>query len=150
MLRTCCRNVRASSRIHGDFTRGMTDSDHFSMRGQVRMMDKLALEMETFEEILERFEVDVKRAKECGDYSQMVRPLCAELSLVDLSMSLSHYMQCVPVHKVRCNARLHSSSESRRQTRTMSTAFKTRLTMRKRRQRTSTHGKRYLACLAMR
>lgn len=39
------------------------------------MMDKLALEMETFEEILERFEVDVKRAKECGDYSQMVRLL---------------------------------------------------------------------------
>lgn len=36
------------------------------------MMDKLALEMETFEEILERFEVDVARAKECGDYSQMV------------------------------------------------------------------------------
>lgn len=39
---------------------------------QVRMMDKLALEMETFEEILERFEVDVARAKDCGDYSQMV------------------------------------------------------------------------------
>lgn len=38
-------------------------------------MDKLALEMETFEEILERFEMDVKRAKECGDYSQVVRPL---------------------------------------------------------------------------
>lgn len=36
------------------------------------MMDKLALEMETFEEILERFEVDVAHAKECGDYSQMV------------------------------------------------------------------------------
>lgn len=36
------------------------------------MMDKLALEMETFEEILERFEVDVARAKDCGDYSQMV------------------------------------------------------------------------------
>lgn len=36
------------------------------------MMDKLALEMETFEEILERFEVDVAQAKECGDYSQMV------------------------------------------------------------------------------
>lgn len=35
------------------------------------MMDKLALEMETFEEILERFEVDVARAKDCGDYSQM-------------------------------------------------------------------------------
>lgn len=39
---------------------------------QVRMMDKLALEMETFEEILERFEVDVAQAKLCGDYSQMV------------------------------------------------------------------------------
>lgn len=37
------------------------------------MMDKLALEMETFEEILERFEVDVAQAKLCGDYSQMVR-----------------------------------------------------------------------------
>lgn len=36
------------------------------------MMDKLALEMETFEEILERFEVDVAQAKQCGDYSQMV------------------------------------------------------------------------------
>ena len=36
------------------------------------MMDKLALEMETFEEILERFEVDVAQAKECGDYAQMV------------------------------------------------------------------------------
>lgn len=36
------------------------------------MMDKLALEMETFEEILERFEVDVAHAKQCGDYSQMV------------------------------------------------------------------------------
>lgn len=36
-------------------------------------MDKLALEMEKFEEILERFEVDVKQAKECGDYSQLVR-----------------------------------------------------------------------------
>lgn len=39
---------------------------------QVRMMDKLALEMETFEEILERFEVDVAQAKLCGDYTQMV------------------------------------------------------------------------------
>lgn len=36
------------------------------------MMDKLALEMETFEEILERFEVDVAQAKQCGDYAQMV------------------------------------------------------------------------------
>lgn len=36
------------------------------------MMDKLALEMETFEEILERFEVDVAQAKDCGDYAQMV------------------------------------------------------------------------------
>lgn len=36
-------------------------------------MDKLALEMETFEEVLERFEVDVARARECGDYRQMVR-----------------------------------------------------------------------------
>lgn len=39
------------------------------------MMDKLALEMETFEEILERFEVDVTQAKQCGDYSQMVSEL---------------------------------------------------------------------------
>ncbi|CAM9135038.1 unnamed protein product, partial [Choristocarpus tenellus] len=38
---------------------------------KVRMMDKLALEKENFEEILERFEVDVARAKECGDYNQM-------------------------------------------------------------------------------
>ncbi|CAM9362495.1 unnamed protein product [Pylaiella littoralis] len=38
---------------------------------KVRMMDKLALEMETFEEILERFEVDVAHAKQCDDYSQM-------------------------------------------------------------------------------
>lgn len=37
------------------------------------MMDNLALEMGTFEDILERFEVDVARAKECADYSQMVR-----------------------------------------------------------------------------
>lgn len=37
------------------------------------MMDKLALEMEIFEELLEGFEDDVARAKEFGDYSQMVR-----------------------------------------------------------------------------
>lgn len=83
----------------------MTDSDHSFVCGQVRMMDKLALEMETFEEILERFEVDVKRAKECGDYSQMVRPLCTELSLASQSMFPCPHVACVPMHKVRCNTR---------------------------------------------
>jgi hypothetical protein len=34
------------------------------------MMDRLALEKEKFEAILERFEADVGRAKELGDYSQ--------------------------------------------------------------------------------
>lgn len=39
------------------------------------MMDKLALEMEAFEEILERFEEDITQAKACNDYSQMVRSM---------------------------------------------------------------------------
>lgn len=39
---------------------------------QVRMMDKLALEMERFEETIGRFEVDIAQAKQCGDFTQMV------------------------------------------------------------------------------
>jgi hypothetical protein len=35
---------------------------------QVRMMDKLALEKEKFEALLEKFQLDVKRAKVHSDY----------------------------------------------------------------------------------
>lgn len=50
------------------------------------MMDKLALEMEAFEEILERFEEDITQAKACNDYSQMVRSMPNNS---DLAISIS-------------------------------------------------------------
>ena len=37
---------------------------------KVRMMDKLAVEKNRFEELLEQFEVDVKRAKAFAEYDQ--------------------------------------------------------------------------------
>lgn len=81
------------------------------------MMDKLALEMETFEEIIERFEVDVAQAKQCGDFAQMVSERASTLgsfmralSLTSAVIASSKHMRARFEERDRCLVFLSSNS----------------------------------------
>jgi hypothetical protein len=56
-------------------------------------MDRLALEKEKFEAILERFEADVGRAKELGDYSQ-TEANTDYVNSIQVPLLLLHYHYC--------------------------------------------------------